>query len=173
MSAQLTPLHVEREQNGKMETVARGALLPSGRVVIEWRREAFPEGERTDEPTLSIYESVADAEEATGGKIVTRREVRTDGGQQEDAVDPAEAYARLAEQGERQTVAQEMIADQLELQNALLFELAIQHRREVRVLMGKDPDKPRDTSHAGSIETNAVNLREYVDLDAVRRVADE
>lgn len=64
------PLHIEREQDGKMSTVAYGALLPSGRIVIEWRREAFPEGERTEEPTLSIYETVADAEQASGGMVV-------------------------------------------------------------------------------------------------------
>ena len=64
------PVHIEREQDGRMSTVARGALLPSGRIAIEWRREAFPEGERTEHPTLSFYESVTDAEQASGGMVV-------------------------------------------------------------------------------------------------------
>lgn len=69
------PVHIEREQDGRMMTVADGALLPSGRFVIEWRREAFPEGERTEYPTLSLYETIDDAEQASGGIVVE------DGGQ--------------------------------------------------------------------------------------------
>ncbi|KAA9399689.1 hypothetical protein [Haloarcula sp. CBA1129] len=52
------------------ERVAAGALLPSGTVAVEWNREAFPEGERTDEPTTSLYGHVEDAEEATGGTLI-------------------------------------------------------------------------------------------------------
>jgi hypothetical protein len=65
-----TPLVIERGPVGEKTVVAHGALYPSGRIVIEWRREAFPEGERTERPTLSIYESLADAEEASGGVVV-------------------------------------------------------------------------------------------------------
>jgi len=58
--------HIERD--GKR--VAAGALLPSGAVAVEWNREAFPEGERTAHPTTSLYRTIDDAEEASGGSLV-------------------------------------------------------------------------------------------------------
>jgi hypothetical protein len=44
--------------------------MPSGEVAVVWNREAFPESERTDDTTLSIYAHIEDAEEATGGKLI-------------------------------------------------------------------------------------------------------
>ncbi len=58
--------HIERDGR----RVAAGALLPSGAVAVEWNREAFPEGERTEYPTTSLYRSIDDAEEASGGSLV-------------------------------------------------------------------------------------------------------
>lgn len=51
------------------DRVAYGVQFPSETVVVEWDREAFPEGERTDESSQSIYASISDAEEATGGTV--------------------------------------------------------------------------------------------------------
>lgn len=59
------PVRVLRDET----TIAVGALLPSGTVVVEWRREAFPPAEQTAEPVVSHYASVDDAVEATGGAV--------------------------------------------------------------------------------------------------------
>jgi hypothetical protein len=60
-------LAVRIERDDKV--VAAGALLPSGAVAVEWNREAFPEGERTEHPTTSLYGHIDDAEEASGGTV--------------------------------------------------------------------------------------------------------
>jgi len=62
-------IHIQRD--GKR--VAAGALLPSGAVAVEWNREAFPEGERTEHPTTSLYAHIDDAEQASGGEVVVDR----------------------------------------------------------------------------------------------------
>lgn len=65
-------LRVTREPDDEANeapTVAYGAELPSGTVVVEWDPEAFPEGERTRKATQSIYGNIADARQATGGSI--------------------------------------------------------------------------------------------------------
>jgi len=89
-------VHIEREQDSGMSVVAWGVLLSRGRIVVEWRPEAFPEGERTDEPTLSIYGTLADAEEATGGKVVIHEEQEATS----DAI--SKAISRIA--AEKETV---------------------------------------------------------------------
>ncbi|NLV14432.1 hypothetical protein [Haloarcula argentinensis] len=61
-------LAVRIERDGKI--VAAGALLPSGAVAVEWNREAFSEGERTEHPTTSLYGHIDDAEEASDGTVV-------------------------------------------------------------------------------------------------------
>lgn len=50
--------------------IAVGAELPSGLMIVEWNRRAFPEEERTDAPVYSQYQSKEDAEEATGGRVI-------------------------------------------------------------------------------------------------------
>lgn len=65
------PVAIKRD--GKR--VASGALLPSGTIVVEWNREAFPEGERTDHNTRSIYASIDDAEQASGGEVIVNPDV--------------------------------------------------------------------------------------------------
>lgn len=50
--------------------VATGARLPSGTIVVEWRRAAFPVDEQTDNPVRSHYQTVDDAREATSGDVV-------------------------------------------------------------------------------------------------------
>lgn len=52
------------------ELVAAGVQFPSGEVVVEWRRGAFPKGERTEHPTQSHYGSLEDAKQGTSGEIV-------------------------------------------------------------------------------------------------------
>jgi len=60
------PVHIERD--GKR--VAAGALLPSGAVSVEWNRDVFLEGERTEQPIHSLYGHIDDAEQASGGTVV-------------------------------------------------------------------------------------------------------
>lgn len=78
----LTTLFVERgtDGHGKMQVPAEGVLLPSGRVVIEWRPESFEPDERTKERPLSIYASVEDCEQATGGTVRLRFDEDTPAG---------------------------------------------------------------------------------------------
>lgn len=69
----LRPLLVDRspdEAENEHELVGYGCQFPSGTIVVEWEPEAFPEGERTNQPTQSIYGDLADARQATGGEIV-------------------------------------------------------------------------------------------------------
>jgi len=66
MTPPVRPLHVATE-DGTVTSV--GALYPSGDVIVQWRRAAFPPSERTDEPVTSHYQSVDDAEEAAGRVI--------------------------------------------------------------------------------------------------------
>jgi hypothetical protein len=61
-----TPLRIER--NG--DVLAVGAQLPSGTIVVEWNREAFPPEERTQYPVESRYSTEADAIEASGGAVI-------------------------------------------------------------------------------------------------------
>ncbi|MFD1588730.1 hypothetical protein ACFR9U_17260 [Halorientalis brevis] len=100
----LRPLYIRRDPDrsrdeANEETVtAVGAQFPSGTIVIEWRREAFEEDEQTNKPVRSTYQTVADAEKASGGEVVFQNgwnvnddgpdidrgeEIVTDGGQAE------------------------------------------------------------------------------------------
>lgn len=59
----------ERASASEAGVIATGVQFPSGNIVVEWRREAFAEGDRTDAPTESRYGSVEDAEQASGGFV--------------------------------------------------------------------------------------------------------
>jgi len=50
--------------------LATGVELPSGIYVLEWIREAFPEGERCNEPAVSQYRDEDDVRQATGGTLI-------------------------------------------------------------------------------------------------------
>lgn len=70
---QLRPCHPCRRFdvfNDEWERVAVGTKLPSGLFVVEWLRESFPEGEQTNDPVVSQYQSIADAQQATGGELI-------------------------------------------------------------------------------------------------------
>jgi hypothetical protein len=46
---------------GRTDAVkAYGVRLPSGNVLIEWRRDAWPESNRLNGPHQSLYDSLAD-----------------------------------------------------------------------------------------------------------------
>ncbi len=62
----------------------------------------------------------------------------------------------------------ETIADQLEIQNAALVEIANALRRANYIRMGRDPDEHRQ-DRLGHLEDNALNIRESVDLDELDR----
>jgi hypothetical protein len=52
------------------ETVtATGFQTPGGVIYVEWRREAFQPGDRSEGLVHSRYETVDDAEQATAGNI--------------------------------------------------------------------------------------------------------
>lgn len=63
----------EKEQAGEEEAlVARGVRFPSGRLAVEWNREAFAEGERSEGSIQTFYEHVEDVEQASGGVVAFR-----------------------------------------------------------------------------------------------------
>jgi hypothetical protein len=75
---------------------------------------------------------------------------------------------------ERQADALEAIADQLAIQNAVLFELVRQQERRAQIAMERPPDETRTPeSTATAVQDAALHLAERVDLDEVRRWADE
>jgi len=68
----------------------------------------------------------------------------------------------------RQADALEDVAEQLEIQNAILLELVSTQQRRNRVALKRDPDDwPSPRSRASSVEDNVLTLREDVDLRAV------
>lgn len=74
----------------------------------------------------------------------------------------------------RQADALETLAEQVEIQNALLLQQNMALERLVSVqFRGNPDDAPRTASLASNTESFALDLRERVDLDAVGRVADE
>lgn len=60
-------LHIADDDGG---TLAVGAEFPSGTIIVEWNREAFPPGQQTTRRVTSRYETVADAEQASGGTVI-------------------------------------------------------------------------------------------------------
>jgi hypothetical protein len=84
------------------------------------------------------------------------------------------ALRRIDEHQEEQTDALDRVADQLEIQNAVLFEAVRALQRQNRIAMGRDPDDvPSPTSLASMVEDGALHLAEGVDLEAAQRCADE
>ncbi|WP_092894108.1 hypothetical protein [Halopelagius inordinatus] len=69
-------LRIERDPDrarleANEETVtAVGVQMPSGVIYIEWRREAFEPGDRSEGLVHSRYENVEDAVQATAGNVV-------------------------------------------------------------------------------------------------------
>jgi len=80
---------------------------------------------------------------------------------------------RIESHQEKQTEALEAVADRLEIQNAVLLELATEMARANNREIGRDPDDISTRGKAKNVENHVLNLREQVDLDAVGRVADE
>lgn len=69
-------------------------------------------------------------------------------------------------------MASDEIAEQLQIQNAILMEIATQLARSNMALVGRDPDDHRRRGFAKSIENNALDLTEQVDLGAVDQLAE-
>lgn len=69
-------LHIERDPDrarleaNEEDVTAVGVQLPSGTILIEWRREAFEPEDRANGTVQSRYENVEDAEQATAGNLV-------------------------------------------------------------------------------------------------------
>lgn len=51
------------------DLMGRGVRFPSGMVVMEWYRGAYPPEDRLDEPHQSIYGSLEDVKQGTGGDV--------------------------------------------------------------------------------------------------------
>ena len=77
------------------------------------------------------------------------------------------------EQLERQAAALEDLAEQIEIQNAVLLELVHAQHRRLCVDMGKDPDRYSRESQTGFVQDNVMDLFERVDVDTARLYADE
>lgn len=74
----LTILHVERSDRTRIDIdddlMGRGVEFPSGEIVMEWYRDAYPEGDRLDHPHQSIYGSRDDLRQGTGGSVIVELE---------------------------------------------------------------------------------------------------
>ena len=82
--------------------------------------------------------------------------------------------ARQRDYQREQADALERVANQLEIQNAVLFELVRQQERRLEVEMEHPPDETRTPeSRATAIQDGALYLAERIDLDEARRWADE
>jgi hypothetical protein len=46
-----------------------GVAFPEGGVYVAWNRKAFPEDDRLEHPHISVYGSVTDVEQGTGGDV--------------------------------------------------------------------------------------------------------
>lgn len=73
-------LRVEsNEDRTRVETkdslLGRGVQFPSGFIVMEWRRESYPPADRLEEPHQSVYQSLDDLEQGTGGDVIVETEV--------------------------------------------------------------------------------------------------
>lgn len=73
----VTIFRVEESERTRLDVdgkvLGRGVQFPSGSCVIEWNREAFPPGERLDTPHTSVYGTLSDVEQATGGDVHRER----------------------------------------------------------------------------------------------------
>ena len=80
---------------------------------------------------------------------------------------------RAVESWERQEDALQDLAQQIEIQNAVLLELVSTQQRANRIAMKRNPDDwPSPKSRATSVEDNVLYLAESVDVDAAKRYAD-
>lgn len=46
-----------------------GCQFPSGELIVDWHRDAYPEEDRLEEPHFSRYGTVDDVEQGTGGTV--------------------------------------------------------------------------------------------------------
>jgi len=88
--------------------------------------------------------------------------------------DADEVLDEFRELTERQTTALEDLAEQVQIQNAVLLEVVSSLQRRNRIAMKRDPDDwPSPKSRATSVEDNVLHLAESVDVDAAERYADQ
>jgi hypothetical protein len=84
------------------------------------------------------------------------------------------ALERLEEHQARQAEALEAIANQVEIQNAVLFQLVREIDRGNSIAMQGIPDEAaRPKGKATAVQDGVLYLAENVDLEAARRWADE
>ena len=87
--------------------------------------------------------------------------------------DDGASIDEFLEQSQRQTAAPEDLAEQVQIQNAVLLEVVSALQRRNRLAMKRDPDDwPSPKSRATSVEDNVLHLAESVDVDAAERYAD-
>lgn len=75
----LTILRVERSDRTRIDInsdlMGRGVEFPSGTIVMEWYRGAYPEEDRLEHPHQSIYGSREDLAQGTGGEVIVEERV--------------------------------------------------------------------------------------------------
>jgi hypothetical protein len=64
---------VEPTEHTRIETegnvLAWGVQFPSGWCYVDWNRDVFDAKDRLDHPHVSIYGSIDDVEQGTGGRV--------------------------------------------------------------------------------------------------------
>lgn len=74
----LTLIRVVRSDRTRIDIdddlMGRGVRFPSGFTIMEWYRGAYPEDDRLDHPHQSVYGSLADVRQGTGGDVIIEKE---------------------------------------------------------------------------------------------------
>lgn len=73
MSRETERFRVYRTDETRIETggelLGWGAAFPTGECAVMWNREAFEPDDRLDHEHMSLYGSIADVEQGTGGSV--------------------------------------------------------------------------------------------------------
>lgn len=101
-------VRVERSDRTRIDVdddlLGRGVQFPDGTVVMGWYRGAYPESDRLEHPHRSVYGSLDDVEQGTGGDVTVELDEqdpsRADGGDPDSAV--ARGLARALDERVRE-----------------------------------------------------------------------
>jgi hypothetical protein len=67
------PFHVRRSTNTRVTTEGEllgwGIKFPEGGCYVAWKRDVFAPEDRLEHPHVSVYGSVEDVEQGTGGTV--------------------------------------------------------------------------------------------------------
>lgn len=76
MTGELTVFRVTRDPDrtrveGTGELLGWGVKFPCGRCHVDWNRDAYPPDDRLEGPHVSLYETLDDVRQGTGGTVET------------------------------------------------------------------------------------------------------